>query len=158
MPREKRTCCICGKEFMPKNVQNIVCSSECKRRRENQRSRKYREKQPKKQYAERPCEICGKTFKPLNCKQRTCGAGKCTQRWRKRRDPLYSAENPGVTEDTAYLIDRFMREDRYSFKEACKAVGRGKFADVVEQELNKLAIYVHPHGLEKGEAWKNNAM
>ena len=68
-----KTCIICGKEFVTKRADKIVCSPECSTKRRRDTSRFWRENHKKPKELKKPtCHICGKAFVPAYQCQKYC--------------------------------------------------------------------------------------
>lgn len=90
----KKTCVICGKEFVSYNSQQTACSKECGRVRKRRQTRESKARMRAKRRAEkallpkRVCVICGKEFVPYNPQQNSCSK-ECSREQNRRMRVAY---------------------------------------------------------------------
>lgn len=104
---EKKTCVICGKEFVPYNSQQNSCSKECGRVRKRRQTRESKVRMRAKRRAEkallpkRVCVICGKEFVPYNPQQKTCSKECSREQNRRMRVAYYHRHADAINDRTA---------------------------------------------------------
>ena len=150
----KLTCQHCGKSFTGLRNDRKYCSAECKRAV----ARKQYYARTGIKTHEAKCAICGEVLTAHTSKRKLCGNPACHRERNRRQNEVHiakitacTADNPGITGVTVWLIDRFMRENGLTFKQACQRLGRGTFVDAVEQELNRCGLIVLPDGLARAK-------
>ncbi len=97
-----RECSICGAEFEPVSIRNVVCSDACRQKRKNDYLRQWRRK-PVAPPAPRPCAVCGQEFQPRKRQHLVCSTV-CRQKnhrkyfreWKESRREIRSCEVCGV--------------------------------------------------------------
>ena len=70
---EKRKCVECGREFEPVNGSQVVCSTECRKKRQAKSNlESYHRKNEKSKFKPKLCRVCKKKFVPTSANQRYC--------------------------------------------------------------------------------------
>jgi hypothetical protein len=102
--KDKKTCVLCGQEFLPRTKRSSICPS-CYNKR-------YRVKQPKR------CLICGLEFIPRTLKSQTCGKLECRRAYQKEKSQKLADEKTRLefSKGRIWLLDiehwRWIREER----------------------------------------------
>ena len=70
---KKKTCPICGEEFIPTSNRQIYCSNECWQKAYKEKKEESRQAERGDHlYRKRVCSVCGKEFWPVNSQQKRC--------------------------------------------------------------------------------------